>query len=65
MPWFDLPLEQLRGYRTSTGEPPDLGQWWRTRLEKARATGHHADELGPRSGKRAGADQGIARPAGY
>src|SRR6516225_6087870 len=37
MPWFDLPLNQLREYRTDTAEPPDLDLWWRRRLEEARA----------------------------
>src|SRR5690348_15761726 len=38
MPWFDLPLVQLRDYRTGTAEPPDLDLWWRRRLDEARAT---------------------------
>ena len=38
MPWFDLPLDQLRDYRTDTAEPPDLDLWWRRRLDEARAT---------------------------
>ena len=38
MPWFDLPLDQLRDYRTGTAEPPDLDLWWRRRLDEARAT---------------------------
>ena len=29
MPWFDLPLEQLREYRTETAEPPGFDSWWR------------------------------------
>ena len=37
MPWFDLPLEQLRHYRTETEEPPELDQWWQLRLAQARA----------------------------
>jgi len=37
MPWFDLPLDQLRKYRTDTAEPPGLDQWWQQRLEAARA----------------------------
>jgi len=37
MPWFDLPLGQLHGYRTDTAEPPDLDRWWQLRLEAARA----------------------------
>jgi cephalosporin-C deacetylase len=35
MPWFDLPLEQLRTYRTATQEPPALDQWWADRLAQA------------------------------
>jgi cephalosporin-C deacetylase len=35
MPWFDLPLEQLHDYRTTTQEPPGLDQWWAGRLEQA------------------------------
>jgi cephalosporin-C deacetylase len=38
MPWFDLPIEQLREYRTQTPEPPGLDDWWATRLNKARAS---------------------------
>jgi cephalosporin-C deacetylase len=37
MPWFDMPLEQLREYRTVTAEPPGLDQWWQQRLDEARA----------------------------
>ena len=37
MPWFDLPLEELRKYRTSTDEPTGLDQWWAQRLNGARA----------------------------
>ena len=37
MPWFDMPLDQLREYRTQTAEPPDLDPWWRQRLDEARA----------------------------
>ena len=37
MPWFDLPLEQLREYRTGTEEPAGLDHWWQQRLEAARA----------------------------
>ena len=28
MPWYDLPLERLREYRTSTQEPDGLDDWW-------------------------------------
>src|ERR1700761_9395082 len=37
MPWFDLPLEQLREYRTVTAEPPGLDRWWQQRLDEPRA----------------------------
>ena len=37
MPWFDLPLADLRTYRTATEEPPGLDEWWRHRLDQARA----------------------------
>jgi cephalosporin-C deacetylase len=37
MPWFDMPLEQLREYRTATQEPDGLGDWWSARLRDARA----------------------------
>jgi cephalosporin-C deacetylase len=54
MPWFDLPLEQLRGYRTETAEPAELDRWWQLRLEQARAeareptlTRYEADIYGP------------------
>src|ERR1700730_6845724 len=36
MPWFDMPLERLREYRTSTQEPEGLDQWWGKRLDLAR-----------------------------
>ncbi len=37
MPWFDMPLDQLRDYHTDTAEPPDLDLWWQRQLEAARA----------------------------
>jgi cephalosporin-C deacetylase len=37
MPWYDLPLERLREYRTQTEEPPGLDEWWAKRLNDARA----------------------------
>jgi cephalosporin-C deacetylase len=37
MPWFDMPLERLREYRTSTPEPDGLDAWWAKRLDFARA----------------------------
>ena len=36
MPWYDLPEEQLKDYRTATQEPADLDRWWRLRLDEAR-----------------------------
>jgi cephalosporin-C deacetylase len=38
MPWFDLPLDQLREYRTETAEPPDLDPWWQQRLAQSRVS---------------------------
>ena len=37
MPWYDLPLERLREYRTSTQEPDGLDDWWARRITEARA----------------------------
>ena len=37
MPWFDLPLADLRTYRTATEEPPGLDDWWRGQLDQARS----------------------------
>jgi cephalosporin-C deacetylase len=37
MPWFDLPLDALREYRTETKEPAGLDAWWAARLDEARA----------------------------
>jgi hypothetical protein len=37
VPWFDLPAEELTGYRTGTAEPADLDRWWSLRLDEARA----------------------------
>jgi cephalosporin-C deacetylase len=37
MPWYDLPVEQLTGYRTDTQEPAGLDQWWQRQLDQARA----------------------------
>jgi cephalosporin-C deacetylase len=36
MPWYDLPLERLREYRTDTAEPDELDEWWAARLKAAR-----------------------------
>src|ERR1700683_667538 len=54
MPWFDLPLEQLREYRTETAEPPEFGAWWQLRLHHAKAQArppalsrYEADIYGP------------------
>jgi cephalosporin-C deacetylase len=37
MSWFDLPIEQLREYRTPTAEPDGLDQWWAARIAEAAA----------------------------
>ena len=37
MPWYDLPAEQLKDYRTETAEPAGLDRWWRLRLDQTRA----------------------------
>jgi cephalosporin-C deacetylase len=54
MPWYDLPAEQLKDYRTETAEPTGLDQWWRLRLDEARAaarepilTRYEADAYAP------------------
>ena len=54
MPWYDLPLPQLREYTTSTPEPPGLDDWWRDRLAAARTaaappvlTRYEPDTYGP------------------
>jgi cephalosporin-C deacetylase len=39
MPWYDLPLEQLREYRTATQEPDGLDGWWARQLAAAREAG--------------------------
>jgi cephalosporin-C deacetylase len=54
MPWFDLPLEDLRDYRTAAAEPAGLDGWWSARLAEARAaaspatlTRYRPDVYGP------------------
>jgi cephalosporin-C deacetylase len=42
MPWFDLPLDQLRQHRTETAEPAELGRWWDERLGEAHAVARPA-----------------------
>src|ERR1700722_11590889 len=42
MPWYDLPLEQLREYRTSTQEPDGLDDWWARQIDAARAVARPA-----------------------
>jgi cephalosporin-C deacetylase len=37
MPWYDMPLAELREYRTSTQEPDGLDAWWAERITQARA----------------------------
>jgi cephalosporin-C deacetylase len=39
MPWYDLPLEKLRDYRTPTMEPDQLDAWWAGKLAAAREVG--------------------------
>ncbi|MEW1693134.1 acetylxylan esterase [Streptomyces sp. NPDC091265] len=51
MTWFDLNEEQLREYRVTTPEPPELDAWWTGRIERARRRAQpasvvrHQDEL--------------------
>lgn len=54
MPLYDLPLDQLRQYRTTTQEPTGLDDWWAERIKAARAlakplrlTRHEPDLYGP------------------
>jgi cephalosporin-C deacetylase len=42
MPWYDMPLERLREYRTKTAEPEGLDDWWAKRLQRARAQAESA-----------------------
>lgn len=37
MPWYDLPLAQLREHTCAAAEPPGLDGWWAARLAAARA----------------------------
>jgi len=37
MPFFDLPLDQLRAYRPEREEPPDLDAFWASTLAEARS----------------------------
>lgn len=46
MPWYDLPEEQLKDYRTGTPEPADLDRWWRERLDEARAVARESASSG-------------------
>ncbi len=36
MPWFDLPLDELRTHRTRTEAPPGLDDFWREAIDAAR-----------------------------
>jgi cephalosporin-C deacetylase len=54
MPWYDLPIEELYRYRTTTEEPPGLDEWWARRVADAEAaarppalTRHEADLYAP------------------
>ena len=69
MPWYDMPLEQLREYRTSTPEPEGLDEWWAKRLEAARAqarpatfTAYEPDVYAPVRGVRRRVLRGGRRP---
>jgi len=42
MPWYDMPLERLREYRTQTAEPHGLDEWWARRLQRAHAQAESA-----------------------
>ena len=42
MPWYDMPLERLREYRTQTAEPEGLDEWWAKRLQRAHAQAESA-----------------------
>ena len=48
MPLFDLPLDQLRGYRTAAVEPPGLDEFWGRALATARdaSTGVEIEPFG-------------------
>jgi len=50
MPWFDLPLAELRGHRTGTEEPPGLTGWWEQRLSEARAAARPPEVTGYQPG---------------
>jgi cephalosporin-C deacetylase len=42
MPWFDLPLPELREHRCAVAEPPGLDAWWAARIAGARAAARPA-----------------------
>jgi cephalosporin-C deacetylase len=42
VPWFDLPLAQLREHTTGSLEPTGLDGWWKQRLDEARAAARPA-----------------------
>ena len=43
MPWYDMPLERLREYRTQTAEPDGLDEWWAKRLADSRELARPTD----------------------
>jgi len=43
MPWYDMPLERLREYRTQTEEPDGLDEWWAKRLAHSRELARPTD----------------------
>ena len=43
MPWYDMPLERLREYRTQTEEPDGLDEWWAKRLADSRELARPTD----------------------
>jgi cephalosporin-C deacetylase len=43
MPWYDMPLERLREYRTTTPEPHGLDDWWARRIAAARGLARPVD----------------------
>ena len=54
MPWFDLPEDELRRYRITTAEPPQLDSWWSDQLadaaslaQKTTLTAYEPETYGP------------------
>ena len=42
MPYLDLPVAELRGYRSTVAAPPDLDDYWATAIGDARARARSA-----------------------